>query len=269
MVEHLGSPKRPEGGAVTADADDLSDVGLVDESVIAHIVTHGSLDAMSRVAPSPPFCVLLGEHDAAGRSAIRTVLEADGRFSPCSEAADAPAALALALRRQPHLCLLDVDLPGGSLDAAREIAARLPSTRIVFRTQAYERAELVACLQAGASGYLSKGEDSARLPEVLARVLAGEAAIPRSLVGWLTDGFKGAALLRRSIAAGAAAAPLTSREWEIFDRLCQQCTTAEIAEELSLSKATVRSHVAAVVHKVGVRDRAELIERFGRPGSTG
>ena len=98
-------------------------------------------------------------------------------------------------------------------------------------------------------------------------MLAGEAAIPRSLVGWLADGFKGAVLLRRSIAGGAAA-PLTSREWEVFDRLCQRRTTAEIAEELSLSKATVRSHVAAVVHKVGVRDRAELIERFGRPGPT-
>ena len=268
MDQHLGSPKPHGGGTVTTGTDDLAGVGLFDECVIAHIA-HAPVDAATSGTASPPYCVLLGERDATGRSAIRTVLEADGRFSPCSEAADAPAVLSLALRRQPHLCLLDVDLPGGSLDAAREIAARLPSIRIVFRTQAYERAELVACLQAGACGYLSKGEDSARLPEVLARVLAGEAAIPRALVGWLTDGFKGAVLLRRSIAAGTAAAPLSSREWEIFDRLCQRRTTAEIAEELNLSKATVRSHVAAVVHKVGVRDRAELIERFGRPGSTG
>jgi len=240
-------------------------VGLVDRSVVAHILgqTPEDVAGSRHTTASPPFCILIAGRDADTRSELRRVLEADERINPCSEARDAPAALALALRRHPHLCLIDVTLPGGGLAAAREIMARRPSTKIVMRTQACERTELLACLQAGASGYIDEAQDLARLPEVLVRVLEGEVAIPRSLVGWLTEHFRSPTTLRRSVAS-ASATPLTSREWEVFDLLCRGSSTAQIAETLQVSKGTVRTHVASILSKLGVPDRAAAIELCGR-----
>lgn len=205
--------------------------------------------------------VLIADDHAPTRGDLREVLEEDGRFEVCAEAADAPAAVDAAVRERPDLCILDIRMPGRGVAAAWEIAARLPETKVVMLTVSEDDADLFAALRAGASGYLLKGIDPARLPHALQDVIDGQSAIPRALVGRLVGEFRDRGPRRRSL-VGEETAQLTSREWQVLDLLRQELTTAEIARRLVLSQATVRSHVAAILRKLDVPDRAAAIELF-------
>jgi DNA-binding NarL/FixJ family response regulator len=206
--------------------------------------------------------VLIADDHAPTRAHIRRTLEEDGRFEICAETADAAGAVEAALRERPALCVLDVRMPGRGVAAAWEIAARLPETKIVMLTVSAEDKDLFAALRAGASGYLLKDTDPARLPQALQDVLDGKAAIPRSLVLLMMRAFRDPSARRRPIAVGGADNRLTSREWEVLDLLRQEHGTREIAGRLVLSQATVRSHVASILRKLDVPDRAAVVELF-------
>jgi DNA-binding NarL/FixJ family response regulator len=243
--------------------------GGLEDAVVAHVMSGSFSEVPPREtgasSAAPPFRVLLGQYDPDDRAELRGALVADTRFQICFEAADAPATIAATLRRLPDICLLDVALPGGGVEAAWEISARLPGTKVVLRTDDYDDEELYAALQAGACGYLKKGADPARLPEVLMRVMAGEAAIPRILVSRMVQGLRTGARRRHVLAASPGGEPLTSREWQVLDMLCQNLSTAEIADALTISKDTVRSHVSSILRKLQVPDRAAAIELCSRP----
>lgn len=207
--------------------------------------------------------VLLADDHAPTRDDIRRTLEADGRFRVCAEAADAAAAVALAVEQRPELVLLDVRMPGGGLAALWEIAARVPDARVVMLTASEEDNDLFAALRAGADGYLLKDIDPRRLPEALLDVAAGSSAIPRTLVSRMMDEFRQGDPRRRAIATpDELRSRLTSREWQVLDLLARGQSTADIAARLVLSTSAVRAHIASIVRKLGVRDRAEAVERF-------
>lgn len=212
-----------------------------------------------------PLRVLIADDHAPTREDVRAALGEDVRFSVCAEASDAAGAVAAAVRERPDLCLLDVRMPGGGVGAAWEISARLPEAKIVMLTVSTDDRDLFASLRAGASGYLLKDIDPARLPHALADVAQGEAALPRTLVAHVIREFRERTARRRSLVAEAPQSRLTSREWEILDLLRQGLTTSEIARRLVLSPVTVRTHVNSVLKKLRVRDRAELARQF--PGA--
>ena len=203
--------------------------------------------------------VLLADDHAPTREDIRQTLESEGRFEVCAVAADAAEAVDAAAKERPDLCLLDINMPGGGIAAAWEITARLPETKVVMLTVSRDDDDLVAALRAGASGYLLKDTDPQRLVPALADVLAGEAAIPRALVARLVGEFRDRGPRRRAVLASE---PLTSREWEVLELIRRGLSTAQIADKLVLSQATVRSHVAAILRKLRVRDRASLVSLF-------
>ena len=205
--------------------------------------------------------ILLADDHAPTREDIRRTLESDGRFEVCAVAADAAEAVDAAARERPDLCVLDIRMPGSGIAAAWEITARLPTTKVVMLTVSRDDDDLLAALRAGASGYLLKDTDPNRLPHALEDVLAGEAAIPRTLVAKLVREFRDRGPRRRAVLAGE---PLTSREWEVLELLRDALSTAEIAERLVLTQATVRSHVAAILRKLRVPDRAALVKLFER-----
>jgi len=206
--------------------------------------------------------VLIADDHAPTRAHVREVLEEDGRFEVCAEAADAPGAVEAALRERPDLCVLDVRMPGRGVAAVWEIAARLPETKVVMLTVSEEDGDLFAALRAGASGYLLKDIDPARLPHALHDVLEGEAAIPRSLVSTVLREFRDRGARRRPILVASPENRLTSREWEVLDLLRQGLGTREMASWLVLSQATVRSHVASILRKLGVSDREAAVRLF-------
>lgn len=122
--------------------------------------------------------VVVADDHAAARAGVRAALERGG-FVVCAEAADGPGAVEVALRERPDACLLDVHMPGGGgIDAAAEIAARVPGTAIAMLTVSADEDDLFAAIQAGADGYLLKDESA----EDIAGAVVRAAAVGESLV---------------------------------------------------------------------------------------
>jgi DNA-binding NarL/FixJ family response regulator len=214
-------------------------------------------------AKARPHRVLIADDHAPSRDDIQLALERNRRFSVCASVADAAEAVQAAVRERPAICLLDIRMPGDGLAAAWEIAARLPQVKIVMLTVSDDHADLFAALRAGAHGYLLKSMNMRRLPDALEGVLSGEAAIPRTLVAHLLEQFRGREpRWRQPVADHSPGQRLTSREWEILALLAQQQSTGEIARRLMLSAVAVRVHIAAIVRKLGVPDRAAVIDLF-------
>lgn len=207
--------------------------------------------------------VLVADEDAPIRAGVRLALEGDG-FVVCAEESSGPAAVEAALRERPDVCLLDVDLPGGGIAAAAEIAARRPETAVVMLAGSAEAADVFEALSVGARGYLLKDIQAERLPIALRAVVQGEVALPRSLVGLVVEE------LRRS--HGAPARPgrrspeqLTSREWEVLQCMREGLSTSEIGRRLFIADVTVRRHAGRILRKLEVSSREEAVRLAGGP----
>jgi DNA-binding NarL/FixJ family response regulator len=202
--------------------------------------------------------VLLADDHPMFRAGVRGALEDHG-FEVCAEAANAAAAIAAARKHQPEICLLDVHMPGGGIRAAAQIAADVRGTAIVMLTVSRDDEDLFAALRAGADGYLLKDVEPERLPDLLERVLYGDAAMPAELVSRLIREFR-ARKGERVRLAGRRPVVLTDRQWQVLCLLQQQRGTDEIAEELEISPVTVRRHVSEVVRKLGAPSRKAALE---------
>lgn len=204
-----------------------------------------------------PRRVVMADDHPQLRAHIRQALEAGG-FEVCAEAANGPQAVRLTEEHQPDVVLLDIHMPGGGIRAAAEISRLMPDVAIVMLTVSRDDSDLFDSLRAGASGYLLKDTDPARLPEALRGVLSGEAAIPRTLVARILDEFREPG--RRRSARRSKASLLTSREWEVMGLLGEGLTTEDVAKRLFLSPTTVRVHISSVLRKLRVKDRQAAIE---------
>ena len=185
----------------------------------------------------------------------------------CAEAADAAHAVQQALETRPDICLLDVRMPGGGVAAAWEIAARLPTTKIVMLTVSDEDGDLFRALRAGAVSYLVKDIDfENHLPQALREVAEGKAAIPPALVARMVMQFHSNDPRFRTTEVGTEFGPrLTSREWDVLAGLAEGLSTRDIAKRLQLKPSGVRAHISAVVQKLGVADRREAVAFFRSP----
>lgn len=221
------------------------------------------------ITVKPPWRILVADDHAPTRTDIRRTLDGDTRFEVCAEVADAAGAVQAALREGPDVCLLDLRMPGGGLPTIWEIGARLPQTKIVILTVSDDDADLFAALRAGVDGYLLKTMDFRRLPDALHGVCSGEAAMQRTLVARVLEHVRRREPRWRQPLGGGGSPRwrLTSREWEVLELLAQGRSTAEIAGRLVLSSSAVRVHVASIVRKLGVPDRAAAVELFRRPDS--
>lgn len=200
--------------------------------------------------------VLIADEQAATRAGIRAVLEDEG-FTICSEAMNAQGAVETAVRERPHIALLDVDIPGSGIAAAEQIATRVPETAVVMLTASTVDADLFDSLRAGAAGYLLKGTDPARLSHALRGVLAGEAAIPRTLVTRIIAEF--GERTQRRLELAWRGIELTPREWEVLELLREGLTTGRMAERLFVSPVTVRRHVSTLLRKLEAPDREAAV----------
>jgi DNA-binding NarL/FixJ family response regulator len=205
------------------------------------------------VVTERPTRVVIADDHARMRAQIRQALVAGG-CEVCAECATADDAVQLTVEHQPDVALLDIHMPGSGIRAAQQISQALPQVAIVMLTQSREDEDLFDSLRAGASGYLFKDIDPVQLPTALRAVLAGEAAMPRSLVARILEEFRAPARprFRRTT---AAAAKLSPREWEVMELLSQGHSTEQVATRLFVSPTTVRVHVSTVLRKLRVKDR--------------
>jgi DNA-binding NarL/FixJ family response regulator len=188
---------------------------------------------------------------------IRLALEAEN-FEVCGQPQDARSAIADAMRARPAVCLIDERLPGGALVAVDAIYRGRPQIKLLVLTGSDEPRGLLAALRAGASGYLRKDIDPARLPATIRGVLDGEAALSRRQTSVLVE-----ALRRRERGRSAPTTPggpsITDRELEVLELMTEGLRTSEIAVRLAISEVTVRRHMSSVITKLGVPDRGAAI----------
>jgi DNA-binding NarL/FixJ family response regulator len=204
-----------------------------------------------------PIRVLIADEHAGTRAEMGEAVEQDGRFTVVAEATDGAAAVQAALSERPDLCLVDIRMLGSGIAATREITARLPETKVVMITASLDEDDLFSALRAGAIGYLHKDIDPARLPHALNDAVEGGAPISRRLVTRLVAEFRDRGPHRRPVVSEPGY-DLTSREWEVLGLLREGMSTAQIAARLFVSRATVRSHVAGILRKLGLPDRDAL-----------
>jgi DNA-binding NarL/FixJ family response regulator len=201
--------------------------------------------------------VLIADDHPPIRAGIRDTIE-DSGFTVCAEASNAADAVQAAVREHPDLCLIDVVMPGNGIDAARAITTQVPDTVVVMLTVSSDDDDLFAALRAGAVGYLLKDDHSERLPAALRGVLRGEAALPRDLVRRLIIEFQDRET-KRMLFRRRRGRNLSDRESAVLELLREGLSTAEIAERLFISQATVRSHIATTLRKLHVPDRLSAV----------
>jgi DNA-binding NarL/FixJ family response regulator len=209
-----------------------------------------------------PIRILLADDHVSQRSVVRAILESEGGFEICAEAATADEAVELAQAMKPDLCLLDVRMPGSGISAAARIATLVPETFVVMLSVSDESEDLFDALRAGAVGYLLKDTSADRLPEALRGALRGEAAMPRPLVSALIDEFQQRGRRRAASGHHMRSARLTTREWEVLDLMCEGLGTEDIARRLFVGAVTVRSHVSSILKKLKVDDRESAVQLF-------
>jgi DNA-binding NarL/FixJ family response regulator len=165
----------------------------------------------------------------------------------CAEADGPEEAVAAAARERPDVCLLGRHLAGDELAVVRSIRQVSPWTAVVLLGGRGDSTDMLEAVKAGALGYLPGELDRAGLRRVVLAVAAGEAGIPRALVGELVHE------LRRGEQS------LTRREAEVLNMLRRGDSTAVIARRLEIAPVTVRRHISELTRKLGAADRSELI----------
>ena len=208
-----------------------------------------------------PRAVLADDH-ALTRLGMRRALERVG-IAVVAETTDADGALAAVRRQRPHICLLDLQLPGGGIAATAAITAAAPETRIVALCARDAEDEVFAALRAGASGCLASDVGSVALGRAVRATLAGEATLPRAVTARMIEELRSRWGERHTRTASGAWVTLSRRESEVLELLQRRLTTRQIAERLGISDVTVRRHVSVTARRLGVPDRDAVLELTG------
>jgi DNA-binding NarL/FixJ family response regulator len=190
------------------------------------------------------------------RAGLVTVLGSDPAVTVVAQASDGPAGVREALVHRPDVVLMDVEMPGGDgIAATAELVDRLPGTRVLVLTMFDLDDYVLAALRAGASGFLLKTTEPHALVAAVKACAAGETTLGPSVVRRLVDTY-----VSRPVAAPSAGVDrLTAREREVLRSLAGGLSNLEIAQELYLAETTVKTHVARILAKLGVRDRVQAV----------
>ena len=210
---------------------------------------------------SPPMRVMLVDDHALVRSAVRQAIDAPD-VELVGEAGSAEDAFALALAVRPDVMLLDIDLPGmNGIQMLEELGPRLPDTKIVMLTVSDSERDMIEALARGAAGYLTKDLNPEALLRALRGTQQGVLAMSRRYAAWVMRHFIEAARMGRTGSAGGLEG-LSPRENDVLRMLADGLTDREIAQALVISPRTVETHVSNILHKLGVRKRAEAAQRY-------
>lgn len=211
---------------------------------------------------SQPITVMLVDDHALVRSAVRQALSAPD-INVVGEASTADEALLLAPQLAPDVLLLDLNLPGTTgLALLRELAPRLPNTRIVMLTISDDRRDLLDAVRNGAAGYLTKDLSPEALQRAVRGIRSGDLAMSRAMAGEVIQHLA-STTNRPAVSSGPSALPdVSAREGEVLALLADGLTDREIAERLGISPRTVETHVGSLLSKLGVRNRAQAARRY-------
>jgi DNA-binding NarL/FixJ family response regulator len=200
------------------------------------------------------------------REGLMTMLRLMPEVELIGAAADGEQALALVAEQGPDIVLMDLRMPRcDGVEATARIREAHPRTRVVVLTTYADDESIFGALQAGARGYLTKDAGPEELLRAIVTVHAGQALLDPAVQARLLDRFG------RRPPRPAASAPdgLTPREVEVLGLIAQGLSNRQIQERLSVSEATVKSHVNSILAKARLRDRAQAVGYAFRNGLTG
>jgi DNA-binding NarL/FixJ family response regulator len=202
--------------------------------------------------------VVIADDQALVRGGFHSILAGQHDIEVVGEAEDGNAAVELTERLRPDVVLMDIRMPGmDGLEATRRIAAQGIATRVLVLTTFDVDDYVYAAMKAGASGFLLKTAPPRQLADAVRTIAAGDALLAPSITRRLVEQFVRRPPPGTSVPPGLE--ELTERELDVLKLLARAMSNAEIAAELVVSDATVKSHVNRILSKLSLRDRAQAI----------
>jgi DNA-binding NarL/FixJ family response regulator len=199
--------------------------------------------------------VLIADDQELVRAGFAMIIDSRDDLAVVGEAGDGVAAVALARQVQPDVILMDVRMPRmDGIEATRQLGAAGNPARIIMLTTFDLDEPVYAALRAGASGFLLKDIRPDDLATAVRVVAGGEALLAPTVTRRLLDRFAG------ELPGGVPPRtldPLSEREIEVLTLVARALSNDEIAERLTLSRATVKTHLSAILFKLGLRDRVQ------------
>lgn len=199
--------------------------------------------------------VVIVDDQSLVRTGFRMILTADG-IEVVGEASDGASAVAEVRRVKPDVVLMDIRMPTmDGLEATRRILALDDAARVIILTTFDLDQYVYAALSAGASGFLLKDVTPEQLVAAVRLVRSGDALLAPTITRRLVERFasRESAVLHRDLSS------LTPRELEVLTALGKGLSNSELAQQFQLSEATVKTHVARILSKLSLRDRAQAV----------
>lgn len=207
----------------------------------------------------PTLKILLADDHELMRNGLRGMLEAQDDLNVVGEASDGAEAVELALKLRPDVVMMDIRMPRlDGIEATKRLKAHPEAPRVLVLTT-FDLDEYVwEAMRAGASGFLLKDAPSGQLTEAVRAIAAGESLLAPAVTRRLIERF--VSTPQPGTAAQAERfAELTDRELEVLNQIARGQSNREIAEQLFLSEATVKTHVTRVLAKLELRDRVQAV----------
>jgi two-component system response regulator NreC len=208
--------------------------------------------------------ILLADDHTIVRHGLRKILEESRDWQVVGEAGNGRDAVRLALELQPEVVILDIGMPLlNGIEAARQIARRLPDTKILILSMHADEAYIIQALEAGAKGYLLKDTADADLLGAVTAVIRGKSFFSPAVARVMLDDY-----VRRLRDRGIVDRydTLSEREREIFQLIAEGKTNKEIAEILGVSPSTIETHRGHIMEKLDVHSAVEMVLYAVRKG---
>ena len=211
--------------------------------------------------PAGPIRIVIADDQQLVRTGFRLILDAEDDLDVVAEAGDGLEAVEVVRRERPDVVLMDIRMPElDGIEATRRIVDGGTSAKVLMLTTFDLNEYVYEALRAGASGFLLKDTPAEQLAEGVRVVARGDALLAPSVTRRLLDEFaRPASVEPEPPPPPPGLDELTARELEVFRLLARGRSNAEIAQELVVSETTVKTHVARVLMKLGVRDRVQAV----------